>query len=303
MITAPHELTIRCGFEFVYQSAAFTPAILIVEPRLDPWQRKLKEQMTISPSVPAVTFEDFFGNIVRRFSLPPGLTTVRQDVFVAVPPTTDDHWLVDQPVQVADVPAQFLRYTLPSRYCDSDRLMAFAAQQFGNYLEGLPRVQAICDWVHRNIEYRWGSGSPHTSASQILAQGYGVCRDFAHLAVALSRCFNVPTRYVTGYVPDVGCWDPGSPMDFHAYMQVYVGHRWYTFDARFNEPRIGRVNIACGLDAVDGAFSTLYGPSFLSSFFVWAYQVDPAEVNPGDPIDMSKRLDGTPTLRYPPRLA
>src|SRR5207248_728231 len=147
------------------------------------------------------------------------------------------------------------------------------------------------------------SGSPHTAASEILAQRHGVCRDFAHLAVALSRCFNVPTRYVTGYVPDVGRTDPGSPMDFHAYMQVYVGHRWYTFDARFNVPRIGRINIACGLDAVDAAFSTLFGPASLAWFTVWAYQVDPAEVNPGDPIDMSKRLDGTPTLRFPPRVA
>jgi transglutaminase-like putative cysteine protease len=297
------ELTIRCGFEFVYQAAAWTPVILVVEPRLEPWQRKVREQMTVSTSMAVQTYEDWHGNIVRRFSLPPGSTRVRHDIFVAVPVTTDDHWLIDQPVPVADVPPQYLRYTLPSRYCDSDRLMNFAAQQFGGYADGLPRVQAICDWVHNNIQYRWGSGSPPTAASEILAQGFGVCRDFAHLAVALSRCFNVPTRYVTGYVPDVGCWDPGSPMDFHAYMQVYVGHRWYTFDARFNEPRIGRINIACGLDAVDGAFSTLFGPANLSWFQVWAYQIDPAEVNLGDPIDMAKRLDGTPTLRYPPRVA
>jgi len=292
------ELTIRCGFEFAYDAAAWTPAILTVQPRLDPWQRKVREQMTFLPSTSVYVYEDAHGNIVQRFSLPPGRTTVRHDVFIGVPPTTDDHWLVDQPVPVQDVPPQLLRYTLPSRYCDSDRLMTFAAQQFGNYADGLPRVQAICDWVHNNIQYRWGSGSPYTTASEILAQGYGVCRDFAHLAVALSRCFNVPTRYVTGYVPDVACWDPGSPMDFHAYMQVYVGHRWYTFDARFNEPRLGRINIACGLDAVDGAFSTLFGPAHLSWFHVWAYQVDPAVVNLGDPIDMSKRLDGTPTLRF-----
>jgi transglutaminase-like putative cysteine protease len=303
MNSAAQQLTIRCGFEFVYEAAARTPAILKIQPRLDPWQRTEKEQMTIFPSVPLQTYEDWHGNSVRRFTLPPGRTTVRHDIFIGVPVTTDDHWLIDQPVPVADVPPELLQYTLPSRYCDSDRLMAFAHQQFDNYRDGLPRVQAICDWVHRNIQYRWGSGSPLTSASQILAQGHGVCRDFAHLAVALSRCFNVPTRYVTGYVPDVGCWDPGSPMDFHAYMQVYVGHRWYTFDARFNEPRIGRINIACGQDAVDGAFSTLFGPASLASFFVWAYQVDPAEVNPGDPIDMSKRLDGTPTLRFPPRIA
>jgi len=302
MSIAQQELTIRCGFEFIYEAAAPTPAILKIQPRLDPWQRKVKEQMTFSPNVPVETHDDPHGNSVQRLVLPTGRTTVRHDIFVAVPTTTDDHWLIDEPVPVTDVPPQFLDYTLPSRYCDSDRLMSFAAQQFGNYAHGLPRAQAICDWIHKNIQYRWGSGSTFTTASQVLEQGYGVCRDFAHLAVALSRCFNVPTRYVTGYVPDVGCFDPGSPMDFHAYMQVYVGHRWYTFDARFNEPRIGRINIACGQDAVDGAFSTLFGPASLVSFLVWAYQVDPAEVNPGDPIDMSKRLDGTPTLRFPPRV-
>lgn len=303
MNTAAPELTIRCGFEFVYEAAALTPAILKIQPRPDPWQRIEKEQMTIFPSLPVQTYEDAHGNSVRRFTLPPGRTTVRHDIFIAVPVTTDDHWLIDQPVPVADVPPELLHYTLPSRYCDSDRLMTFAAQQFGNFPEGLPRVQAICDWVHRNIQYRWGSGSTLTAASDVLAQGHGVCRDFAHLAVALSRCFNVPTRYVTGYVPDVAFQDSGSPMDFHAYMQVYVGHRWYTFDARFNVPRIARINIACGQDAVDGAFSTLFGPASLAWFNVWTYQIDPAEVNPGDPIDLSKRLDGTPVLRFPPRVA
>jgi transglutaminase-like putative cysteine protease len=180
--------------------------------------------------------------------------------------------------------------------------MNFAYEKFGHVPNGLQRVQAICDWVHRNIEYRWGSGSPYTAASEIIAQGFGVCRDFAHAAVALSRCFNIPTRYVCGHVPDVAFQDPGSAMDFHAYMQVYVGHRWQTYDARFNVPRIGRVKIACGLDAVDGAFSTLYGAATLAWFNVWSYQVDPAEVNLGDPIDLSKRLDGTPELRFPPRV-
>ena len=130
-----------------------------------------------------------------------------------------------------------------------------------------------------------------------------MCRDFAHCAVALSRCFNIPTRYVTGHVPDVAFQDPGTPMDFHAYMEVYVGHRWQTFDARFNVPRVARIKIACGLDAVDGAFSTLYGAATLSTFFVWAYQVDPAEVKVGDPIDMAKRLDGTEIHALPvPRI-
>ena len=298
MNNTPQELTIRCGFRLAYKSNAWTPAAFTVFPHLDSWQRKQKELMTFSPDVSVQIFEDSHENIVQRCILPPGNMSISHDIFVTAPGTTDEHWLIDQPVQVPDVPSRFLRYMLPSRYCDSDGLMSFATQQFGDFPHGLPRVQAICDWIHKNIEYRWGSCTSHTEASQIPTQGYGVCRDFAHLSIALSRCFNVPTRYVTGYVPDIGCQDSGTPMDFHAYMQVYVGQRWYTFDARFNEPRIGRINIAYGLDAVDGAFSTLFGPSQLSSLEIWSYQVDPSQVNLGDPIDMSKRLDGTPNIRF-----
>jgi transglutaminase-like putative cysteine protease len=156
--------------------------------------------------------------------------------------------------------------------------------------------------VHNNIAYSYGNGSPNRSAWDTIQQGAGVCRDFAHTAIALCRTFNIPARYVTGYVPDVAWRDRGMPMDFHAYFQVYIAHGWHTFDARFNLPRTGRINIACGLDAVDGAFATVYGGAQMVSFKVWAYQVDPKEVDLGDPIDLSKRLDGTPALRFPPRL-
>lgn len=293
------ELTIRCGLDFVYEAAAPTPIILLVQPRTDEWQRVLTEDLRFGHGLAIWEYQDTHGNLVRRITLPPGRTTIHHDSLVAVPAIPENYGAIDAPVPVEDLSPDLLRYTLPSRYCDSDRLMNFAFQQFGQVPHGLQRVQAICDWVHNNIEYRFGSGSPHTAASEIIAQGFGVCRDFAHCAVALCRCFNIPTRYVTGYVPDVACYDPGTPMDFHAYMEVYVGHRWQTFDARFNVPRIGRVKIACGLDAVDGAFSTLYGAAQLSSFFVWAYQVDPVEVRVGDPVDMFKRLDGTPVLRFP----
>ncbi len=144
-----------------------------------------------------------------------------------------------------------LRYTLPSRYCDSDKLLNFAWDHFGRINNGLEKVQAICDWIHKNFEYRYFSGSPELSAADALARGYGVCRDFAHIGVALCRAFNLPARYVTGHLPDIGCADTG--MDFHAYMEVYLGQDWFTFDPRFNVPRIGRVKIAQGLDAVDGA--------------------------------------------------
>jgi transglutaminase-like putative cysteine protease len=297
------DLTIRCGLDFVYETPAPTPVTFVIQPRDSAWQRIEAEEMHLGLDREVEQGEDAHGNIVHRMILPAGRTQVRHDALVAVPSVREDFGMTDEPVSVGELSPELLRYTLPSRYCDSDRLMDFAFEKFGAVPHGLQRVQAICDWVHTHIEYRFGSGSPHTAASEIIAQGFGVCRDFAHCAVALSRCFNIPTRYVTGYVPDVAFEDPGTPMDFHAYMEVYVGHRWHTFDARFNVPRIGRIKIACGLDAVDGAFATVYGAANLTSFLVWAYQVDPAEVKVGDPIDMAKRLDGTEALRFPPRVA
>lgn len=298
--TASPELTIRCGLDFAYDAVDYTPMIMVIQPQDGPWQRIDGEQLSFAPKVPVQVYRDIHANIVHRLILPPGRTCVRHDAMIAVPSVPENYGMTDdQPVPVAELSPELLRYTLPSRYCDSDRLMNFAFEKFGQIPHGLPRVQAICDWVHSNVEYRFGSGSPYTAASEVINQGYGVCRDFAHCAVALSRCFNIPTRYVTGLVPDVAFEDPGTPMDFHAYMEVYIGGRWHTFDARFNVPRLGRVKIACGLDAVDGAFSTIFGAASLALFNVWSYQVDPAAVHLGDPIDMSLRLDGTPLLRFP----
>jgi transglutaminase-like putative cysteine protease len=209
-----------------------------------------------------------------------------------------EHTLSNEPaLMVEQLPLSLLRYTQPSRYCDSDRLTKFAVDKFGRCAPGVPTVQAVCDWLHRNIEYRFGSGSSDLSASQVIERGYGVCRDFAHAAAALCRVFNIPTRYVTGHLADIGVFDSGAPMDFHAYTEVYLGSRWHAVDARFNAPRIGRVKIACGMDAVDGAFGTIFGAADLTSIYVWAYQVDPKEVSLGTAIDLSKRLDGTTLVR------
>lgn len=297
----PLDLTIRVGLEFIYEVSASTPFFFRIKPRLDTRQYIEKEQLIFDPRLCAVEYEDRHGNIVHRVTLPPGRTTVRHDAFVFVPSAPENIGAVDEPEPVGEFSEDLLPYTLPSRYCDSDRLLDFAFKHFGEVPHGLQRVQAICDWVHRNVEYRFGTGSPNRTAFETIGQRYGVCRDFAHAAIALCRTFNIPARYVTGYVPDVACQDPGTPMDFHAYFQVHVGYRWHTFDARFNAPRIGRVKIASGFDAVDGAFATIYGAAQLVFFNVWAYQVDPHEVNLGDSVDLSKRLDGTPTLRVPPR--
>ena len=229
----------------------------------------------------------------------PGRNEIRHDALVAVS-SLPDRREVNGPIQGAGgaiAMRDLLRYTLPSRYCDSDKLLNFAWNQFGQLPHGLPRVQAICDWVHNNIEYRFGSGRPDLSASEVIERRYGVCRDFAHVAIALCRAFNLPARYVTGHLPDIGYVDPGTPMDFHAYCEVYLGQEWLTFDPRYNVQRIGRVKLAHGADAVDGAFATIYGAAKLTHFEVWAYQVNPLQVAVGDPIDLSKRLDGSLTVR------
>ena len=291
-------LTVRVGCAFTYETATATPLLLNLKPRHDAGQALQEEKLVLGASLPAEEFEDAHGNLVCRLLLPPGRHEFRHDAIVAVPPDADNHEFgAGLAMSPAEIPAGLLRYTLPSRYCDSDRLLAFAWEKFGALPPGRAQVEAVCDWVHANIEYRFGSGSPELSAGDILRRGYGVCRDFAHLAIALCRALNLPTRYVTGHLPDIGYLDPGSPMDFHAYCEVYLAGRWFTYDARFNVPRIGRVKVSCGLDAVDGAFATVYGPARLTYFEVWAYQVPPGEVNVGDPIDLSKRLDGSLEVR------
>jgi transglutaminase-like putative cysteine protease len=290
-------LTVRVGCHIVYETAAPTAILLVLKPRHDEHQTVLQQQLTFTPHLPFFHFEDLHGNLTDRAVLQPGQNVIHHDALVSVSSLPDNPEPTGPPTPVYQLPPETLRYTLPSRYCDSDKLLNFAWNQFGQIQNGYERVQAICDWVHHNIEYRFGAGSSVISASEVLIQRFGVCRDFAHLAIALCRAFNMPARYVTGHLPDIGRTDPGTPMDFHAYFEVFLGHHWSTFDARFNVPRIGRVKVAQGLDAVDGAFSTIYGEVQFKWFEVWAYQVNPAQVSIGDPVDLSKRLDGTPIVR------
>jgi transglutaminase-like putative cysteine protease len=292
------KMTVRVGCRLVYQVAQAASILLVVRPRVEGEQVILQEQLTFRCHDGAEQFQDAHGNITHRWILPPGQTTIVHDALVEVSPLADDFEPRKFSVPIQEISPAILRYTLPSRYCDSDKMLSFSAAQFGFLINGLDKVIAICNWVQRNIRYVTCSGRPDLSASEVMARGYGVCRDFAHVAIALCRAVNLPARYVTGHLPDIGCQDPGSPMDFHAYFEVYLEHQWRTFDARFNVPRIGRVKIAHGLDAVDGSFSTTYGEAFLTSFEVWSYQVDPAVVRIGDPVDLSKRLDGTPRIRF-----
>ena len=293
------DLAVRVGCELIYDATADTPALVTLKPRHDALQSIRQESFHFEPQLTATEFEDDHFNIVYRLILKPGRNVLRYDGIVMVPSLREDFAWLDHPIPPHQLPASILRYTLPTRYCDSDKLLDFAWQNFGHLPHGIERVLGIINWLHRNIEYRTLSGSPNLSAYDIIQRGYGVCRDLAHTTVALCRTFNLPARYVSGYVPDIGYQDPGTPNDFHAYCEVYLGGRWQVFDARFDQPRVGRIRICSGYDAVNCAFTTVYGQAQLSNFEVWSYQVDPSEVSIGDPIDLSKRLCGTPQIRFP----
>jgi len=291
-------MTLRVGCRLVYEVSGTAVLLLNVRPLRDRQHLVTTENLSLGANLPAEEFVDQHGNHVMRLVLEHGTNTICHDALVLISSQPDNHDRVGcAPTPPDDLPPSLLRYTLPSRYCDSDKLTDFAWKTFGHIEHGWPRVQAISEWVHRNIRYTYMSGRPDLSAGDVLQRGYGVCRDFAHLAVALNRTFNVPARYVTGHMPDIGFPDPEGHMDFHAYAEVYLGDQWYTTDARFHVPRIGRIKVSCGLDAVDGAFSTIYGGATLSHFQVWAYQVAPGTVAVGDPIDLSQRLDNQWTVQ------
>ena len=293
----PFDMTLRVGCRLVYEAEVPTAITFSLKPRSDVRQIVREETISFGACLPPHETQDHHGNLTHRTVLAPGRNEVRHDALIAIPSLPDNHEMQGEPAPVWDLPSELTRYILPSRYCDSDKLLDLAWRLFGQVPHGLPRVQAICDWVHRSIEYRTGSGRPDLSASDIVARGYGVCRDFAHVGIALCRAFNLPTRYVSGHLPDIGCLDSGAPMDFHAYFEVYVGGAWFTFDPRFNVPRIGRVKVAQGFDAVDGAFATIFGGARLAYFEVWNYQVNPEKISLRDPVHLDQRIDGTATIR------
>lgn len=273
--------------------------LVMFKPRQAQTQLLREERLHFEPALVPTEFEDDHGNIVYRMMLRPGHNLLRYDAIVKVPSEREDAFWKDGPSAPEELPPSVLRYTLPSRYADSDKLKDFAWQHFGQLPNGLPRVNGICQWIHENIEYRTGSGDATLSASEVIERRFGVCRDLAHAGVALCRTFNLPARYVTGYVPDIAMnVDLLGPSDFHAYFEVFLDGRWQTFDARWAQPRIGRVKIASGYDAANCAFTTLYGSATLERFEVWTYQIDGRDASTSNPVDLRKRLDGTTTLRF-----
>jgi transglutaminase-like putative cysteine protease len=274
---------VRVGCEFLIESSAPTPTACIVRPRSRDRHVLLEERRTVSPDIAIHIYVDSFGNHVWRWTAPEGVMRIRYDAIVEVPPTPDLS-AADLPGTLVDqLPDEVLMYTLPSRHCQSDLVIADAWRLFGDVPDGAARVQAICDWAHQNVEYGYGNSISTTSGYDAYLQRRGVCRDFAHIAVMFCRAMNIPARYVCGYLPDIDVPYNPTPMDFHAWFEAYVGGAWHTFDARHNIPRIGRVLIARGRDAVDTAILTSYGPSKLAGFTVWADEVDEA-ITLDDPL-------------------
>ena len=260
----------RVGCEFKYDVSAPTVVTVQVRPRSDARHQLVTEAWATRPPVPVDEYADLYGNPIKRLVMPVGELGLKYDATVAVPDEPDPDATAALQLPVEDLPGDVLHFTLPSRYCLSDQLMGMAWELFGHTEPSGARVQAICDWVHDNIAFQYGTSNPMTTAVDVLEQRKGVCRDFAHLAITFCRALNIPARYVFGYLPDIYVEAPPSPMDFAAWMEVYLGDRWWTYDPRNNERRVGRVLIGRGRDALDVAMLTTFGPAAFRSMTVWA---------------------------------
>jgi len=265
----------RVGYELDYHFPQATPVILVLNThytRVSDLEGP--DHIVISPSVPISGYRDGFGNWCSRILAPPGSMRIAADTVIKDSGLPDPTVPDATQIPVHELPEEALVFLLGSRYCDSDRMLDLAWELFGHTRPGWERVQAICDYVHNHIEFGYGLSSSSKTAFQAFQDRQGVCRDFAHLAITFCRCMNIPARYCTGYLGDIGLPPPYAPMDFAAWFEAYLGDGWYTFDPRNNTPRIGRILIARGRDAADVALTTSFGPSKLESFKVWTDKIN-----------------------------
>jgi transglutaminase-like putative cysteine protease len=285
--------SIKVGCQIDYATSMATPAVLIVKPPPQNGLTVSREQFELRGAAATGEYVDGFGNRCQRVTLAPGTNTIRYEAVVMVPEDQDRVRSDARQVPADALPPDLLRYTLPSRFAETDKLLGLAWDTFGHVPEGWARARAVCDWVRRNVEYKKGVSRPQWSAADAIARRQGVCRDRAHTVVALCRALNMPARYAVAYVPDIDVRDDGNMMDFHAYAEVWLEGGWYVFDPHWEVARKGRVFIASGLDAADAAFATLYGGSRLLTLDVWADPVDEREM----------KLNLTPPRIVPTRAA
>ena len=266
-------LKLHLGCELSYRLKKLTPMIAMLNvhhahaPFFD-----VPDRFMTTPAVPLSHYRDGFGNWCTRFVAPAGIFVLGTDGIIRDNGASDsvERSAIEHPVEL--LPPETVSFLLGSRYCETERLMKDAWGLFGSIEPGWARVQYICNFVNNHVVFGYEHSDPAQTAFETFRRQRGVCRDFAHLAIAFCRCLNIPARYCTGYVSDVGQTPPFPPMDFAAWMEVYLGNAWWVFDPRNNSPRIGRILIARGRDAVDVPLTHSFGEAELSSFRVW---IDP----------------------------
>jgi transglutaminase-like putative cysteine protease len=258
-------LKLRVGFDLEYDFPKATPVIMMLRIH-DSRSRDLErpDEIVVSPSVPISEYRDLFGNRCTRILAPPGVVRISTDAVVRDSGRADAVASEAQEMAVEKLPDDTLAFLIASRYCDSDQLLDLAWSLFGKSRPGWARVQATFGYEHARVT---------RTASEAYAEGRGVCRDYAHLGIAFCRALNIPARYCTGYLSDIGTQPPYPPGDFAAWFEAYLSGQWHTFDPRNNVPRIGRVLLARGRDATDVAITTTFGPNRLNSFRVWTEEV------------------------------
>jgi transglutaminase-like putative cysteine protease len=278
-------MKIRAGYELIYDCPQPTPMVLMLNiHHTRAADILVPDRIVAEPSVPMTSYRDGFGNWCTRIRAPSGRLRLSADALLNDTGERDPIARAELQHAVEDLPADSLVFLLGSRYCETDRLTSVAWDLFGKSATGARRIQAICDYVHRHIRFSYQDARSTRTAWEALEEGKGVCRDYAHLAIAFCRCMNSPARDCTGYLGDIGIPPPYGPMDFAAWFEAYIGGRWHTFDARNNVPRIGRVLIARGRDATDVAISNTFGPNTLAGFRVWTDEVS-SPLDPGGPGD------------------
>jgi transglutaminase-like putative cysteine protease len=261
-------MLIRLGYDIQFDIYSEVPmvALLNIHPSRIPDLLE-PDELHIDPDIPVSNYIDSFGNRCARFVAPPGILRLSNSTLIHDSGLADEVDLSAREMPVRDLPDEVLQYLLNSRYCEVDRFSNIAFELFGQLNPGWSRVQSICDWVNNHITFDYQQARPTKTALDVYEERVGVCRDFQHLAVTLCRALNIPARYATGYLGDIGV-PLRLPMDFSAWFEVWLADRWWSFDARNNVPRIGRVLMATGRDAADVAMTTSFGRADLRSFFV-----------------------------------
>jgi transglutaminase-like putative cysteine protease len=278
-------MRIRAGYDIAFTMSQHTPMILMLT--VHPSRAKdllTAQKLLTAPKIPLREYRDVFGNVCTRVVAPPGVVTFKADVEIYDSGKPDEVVPHARQHPIEELPDDALVFLLGSRYCDTQSLSDFAWQAFGATKPGWARVQAICDFVHNHIKFGYSYARADRTASDAHRERVGVCRDFAHLAITLCRCMNIPARYCTGYLGDIGVPPDTAPMDFSAWFEVFLDGRWLTSDARHNRPRIGRILIAYGRDAADVAISTTFGSSELTGFKVITDEVASQNNAPADRV-------------------